>query len=181
MLEQRDAGEHAAHRQNELLRTTLSLLLTAPEGLDVSYTFVGESDVDGTNCNVVNAEFAGSNVKLYLSKSSSLPVMVSYLGHAMPNIMFFRTQAPVAGTPDSPKEKMTFQRKIDAPEMSEVQVRFADYRSVNGVQLPYKWTTSVAGQTSEVFDVTNYDINPANIAEKFQNQKVLVRTKKEVN
>jgi hypothetical protein len=50
---------------------------------------------------------------------------------------------------------------------------------VNGVQLPYKWTTSVAGQTSEVFDVTNYDVNPANIGEKFQNQRVFVRTKKE--
>jgi len=182
ILEQRgDAGEHAAHRQNELLRTTLSLLLTAPEGMDVSYTFVGESDLDGISCNIVNAEFAGSNVKLYISKASSLPVMVSYLGHAMPNVMFFRTQAPIAGAPESPKEKMTFTRKIDTPETSEVQVRFSDYRNVNGVQLPYKWTTSVAGQTSEVFDVTNYDLNPANIAEKFQNQKVLVRMKKEAN
>jgi len=179
-----DAGapaEHEAHRQNELLRTALSLLLTAPEGMDVSYTFVGESDVDGTSCNIVNAEFAGSNVKLYLSKTSNLPVMVSYAGHAMPNVMFFRTHAPVAGAPESPKEQVTFTRKVDVPEMSEVQVRFADYRSVNGVQLPYKWTTSVAGQTSEVFDVTNYDLNPANIAEKFHNQKVLVRTKKEAN
>ncbi|MEO8574903.1 MAG: hypothetical protein ABI481_13140 [Pyrinomonadaceae bacterium] len=179
VLEQRDAGEHATHRQNELLRTTLSLLLTAPEGMDVSYTFVVEGDVDGTACNIVNAEFAGSSVKLYLSKASSLPVMVSYLGHAMPNVMFFRTQAPTAGAPESPKETMTFTRKVDAPETSEIQIRFADYRSVNGVQLPYKWTTSNAGQTSEVFDVTNYDLNPANIAEKFQNQKVLVRTQKE--
>ena len=181
ILERGDVAEHAAHRQNELLRTTLSLLLTAPDGMDVSYTFVGESDVDGTNCNVVNAEFAGSNVKLYLSKTSSLPVMVSYLGHAMPKDMFFRTQAPADGAAEASKETVTFNHKMDAPEMSEVQVRFTDYRSVNGVQLPYKWTTSVAGQTSEVFDVTNYDLNPANIAEKFQNQKVMVRTKKESN
>lgn len=181
ILEQRDAGEHAAHRQNELLRTTLSLLLTAPEGMDVSYTFVGESDVDGTTCNVVNADFAGSNVKLYLSKASSLPVMASYLGQAMPNMMFFRTQAPGASAPDSAKATTTFNRKSEAPEASEVQVRFGDYRSVNGVQLPYKWTTSVAGQTSEVFDITNYDLNPANIAEKFQNQKVFVRTKTDSN
>ncbi|HUR96894.1 MAG TPA: hypothetical protein VMZ26_02385 [Pyrinomonadaceae bacterium] len=183
ILDQRDAGEHIAHRQNELLRTALSLLLTAPEGMDVSYTFVGESDVDGTTCNVVNAEFAGSNVKLYLSKASSLPVMVSYLGHAMPNVMFFRTKEPASGAAsvEPTKEKVTFSRKVDTPETSEVQVRFADYRSVNGVQLPYKWTTSIAGQTSEVFDVTNYDLNPANIAEKFQNERVLVRTKKEAN
>jgi hypothetical protein len=181
MIERGDIAEHREHRQNELLRTTLSLLLTAPEGMDVSYTFVGESDIDGTSCNVVNAEFANSSVKLYLSKTSSLPVMVSYLGHAMPNVIFFRTQAPPAVVAEAPKERITFNHKIDAPETSEIQVRFTDYRSVNGVQLPYKWTTSVAGQTSEVFDVTSYDLNPANIAEKFQNQRVLVRTKKEAN
>ena len=177
-------GKHAAHRQNELLRTTLSLLLTAPEGMDVSYTFAGEGDVDGTTCNIVNAEFGGSNVKLYLSKTSSLPVMVSYQGHAMPNVMFFRSKEPAAATApagEPVKEKVMFTHKIEAPEMAEIQVRFADYRSVNGVQLPYRWTTSVAGQTSEVFDVTSYDVNPANIAEKFQNQKVFVRTKKEAN
>jgi len=31
-------------------------------------------------------------------------------------------------------------------------------------------------QTSEVFDVTGYEINPANIADRFQNQKVMVRS-----
>jgi len=172
-------GEMAGHRENELLRTALALLLTAPEGMDVNFTFVGEGDVDSTPCNIVNAEFAGSNVKLFLSKASSLPVMVSYSGHAMGNVMFFRTKDPAAGEPE--KGTMVFTRKIDAPEMAEVQVRFGDYRGVNGVQLPYKWTTSVGGQTTEVFDVAGYEVNPANIAEKFQNQKVLVRTKKDTN
>ena len=167
-------GDHGRVRDNQLLRTTLSLLLTAPEGMDVSYTYAGEVEVDGTACNVVNAEFAGSNLKLYLAKASSLPVMVSYQGHA-PQVMFFRSKAPEGIEPA--KDKMMFNHEVAAPPMSEIQIRFADYRSVNGVQLPYRWTTSVAGQTTEVFDVTGYEINPANIAEKFQDQKVLVRTK----
>ncbi|MEP6705570.1 MAG: hypothetical protein ABJB34_12255, partial [Acidobacteriota bacterium] len=170
VLEEGAMGEHGEDRQNELLRTTLSLLLTAPEGMDVTYTFVGENDVDGTTCNVILADFAGSSVKLYLSKASSLPVMISYQEHAMPNVMFFRTKEPtsaVAPSFEPSKDKVVFSQKIEGPELAEVQVRFTDYRSVNGVQLPYKWTTSVAGQTSEVFDVTNYDLNPANIAEKF--------------
>ena len=177
-----EPAEHGAHRQNELLRLALSLLVTAPEGMDVNYTFVGEGDIDSTPCNIVNAEFGGSNVKLYLSKSSSLPVMVSYQGHAMPNVMFFRTKDPADVRSAEPsKDKVAFTRKIEAPELAEIQVRFSDYRSVNGVQLPYKWTTSTAGQTSEVLDVASYELNPANIAEKFQNQKVFVRTKKEGN
>ena len=172
------AAMHGNHRQNELLRTTLSLLLTAPEGMDVSYTFAGEGDVDGTTCNIINAEFAGSNVKLYLSKSSNFPVMVSFQGHAMPRVMAFKTKADA---PAPGAEKVFFEHKIEAPETGEVQIRFSDYRSTGGIQLPYKWTTTVAGQTTEVLDVTGYEINPANIAEKFQNQKTFVRTKKEVN
>ena len=76
---------------------------------------------------------------------------------------------------------MTFTRKIGEPGSTEISVKFSDYRGVNGVQLPYKWTTSVAGQTTEVLDVTSYELNPANIAEKFQNQRTFVRLKKEAN
>lgn len=168
-------AERTAPRQNELLRLSLGLLLTAPQGMDVTYTLAGEGDVDGTACNIINAEFAGASVRLYIAKSSSLPVMVSYLGHAMPNVIRFEKALPHDG---QPKDKMLFRHAVDAP-LAEVQVRFADYRSVNGVQLPYRWTTSIAGQTTEVLDVTAYELNPANIAEKFQNQKILVRTKKE--
>ena len=167
-------AHHAAARQNELLRTTLSLLLTAPEGMDVSYTYGGEGDVDGTTCNIVDASFGGSNIKLYLSKASSLPVMISYQGHDLPRMMVFK-KAPEGA--DASKDVVTFDHKIVGPTTSEFNVRFSDYRGTNGVQLPYRWTTSVNGQTSEVFDVTGYEINPANIGEKFQNQKVFVRTK----
>lgn len=171
---------HGKFRQNELLRTVLSLLITAPEGMDVSYTYGGETDVDGTTCNLINAEFAGSTVKLYLSKASSLPVMMSYIGHAMPKIVAFKSKSPDGAAPAS-GDKMIFTHKVDAPESAEIQVRFSDHRGVGGVQLPYKWTTSVGGQTTEVFEVSSYEINPANIAEKVQGPKTLVRTKKEGN
>ncbi|HVF30572.1 MAG TPA: hypothetical protein VNA22_06355, partial [Pyrinomonadaceae bacterium] len=58
------AASHHNERQNELLRTTLSLLLSAPEGMDVSYTLGGEGDVDGNACNIVNASFGGQTYKL---------------------------------------------------------------------------------------------------------------------
>ena len=195
-------------RDNELLRTTLSLLLTAPQGMDVSYTFGGESNVDGTDCNVVVAEFAGTSYKISLSKSSNLPVMLSYSAPKMP-MMFARTfkagEEPkggvmittsdnaVAGEPifmarttapkdGDPKDNVMFARtiKLDGGPVAEYSVKFSDYRTVNGVQLPYKWTRSAGGSTDEVFDVTNYEINPANIAEKFNNQNVKMRLAKPV-
>jgi len=164
-------------KQNDFLRTALALLLTAPQGMDVSYTFGGEGDVDGTACNIVVAEFAGASYRLYLGKSSNLPVMMKYNGAKMPQI-FFRTAAPNAG--ETPKDNVMFEHKLDGPirDTAEFIVKFTDYRSVGGVQLPYKWTQTVDGAADETFDVTNYEVNPTNIAEKFQNQKVMVRTAK---
>jgi len=171
------AEERGALRQNELFRTTLSLLLSAPEGIDVSYTFGGETDIDGIACNLVNAEVGGSTVKLFLSKASSLPVMMSYTGHMTPMTFKMRTKAPDGGEPA--KDVMILSRGENGPvgEPTEFQVRFAEYRSVSGVQLPYKWTTTVGSSTTEVFDVTAYDLNPANIGEKFQKQKQIIRVK----
>ena len=40
-------------------------------------------------------------------------------------------------------------------------------------------TTTTGGTTTEVFDVTAYDLNPANIADKFKREKVMVRMPKE--
>jgi hypothetical protein len=74
---------------------------------------------------------------------------------------------------------MTF-RSMDgpAPETAEFSVKFTDYRSVNGIQMPYRWTRSVAGVVDETFDITSYEVNPANIAEKFQHEKGMMRTAK---
>ncbi|MEP6787903.1 MAG: hypothetical protein ABJB40_05695 [Acidobacteriota bacterium] len=171
-------GYEGAMRHNELLRLTLSLLLTAPQGMDVSYTFGGEGDVDGNACNIVVAEFAGSSFKIYLSKSSNLPVQMSYTGVKAPQVFMFRTKSPETGA--ETKDNMVFTRKLDgaAEEKAEYTVKFSDYRSVGGVQLPYKWTQTAGGAADETFDVTSYEVNPANISEKFQNQKVMVRTRK---
>ncbi|MBK6723853.1 MAG: hypothetical protein IPG58_11505 [Acidobacteria bacterium] len=164
-------AHHNALKSNELLRTTLSLLLTAPQGLDVEYTYGGLGDINGRNCNIVVASFGGQSFKLFLDSSSNLPVAMAFKGMAMPKVMTFDKSAPAPK--DGEKNVMVFTTKVDASELNDQLVKFSDYRSVNGVQLPFKWT-----QDNEIFDVTNYEINPANIGEKFQNQTVMVRTTK---
>lgn len=172
-------GHHGAMRQNELLRTTLSLLLSAPEGINVAYTYGGETVVDGTTCEVVNAGFGGSTYKLFISRSSNLPVAMSYTGHRMPKIIKFDKELPPPT--DGAKDTVVFTKKLDGlGETAEFMVRFSDYRSTGGVQLPYKWMTTVGGTTDEVFDVTSYEVNPANIADRFKDHKVFVRKAKPV-
>lgn len=170
-------GHDGGFKQNELLRTTLGLLLSAPEGMDVSYTFVGEGDVDGTAVNIINASFAGADYKLFIGRSNSLPVAISFKGQAMPAIMHFEKGAPVPQN-GGEKDMMVFKRHDEiAGKSADMMIKFGDFRSTGGVQLPYKWTTVSGGQTVETFDVTSYDVNPANIADRFKNQKTMIRVK----
>ncbi|HMQ04081.1 MAG TPA: hypothetical protein PKD26_09210 [Pyrinomonadaceae bacterium] len=172
----RAAHPAAAKRSNELVRLALSLLLTAPEGMPVSYRFAGESDVDGVPVNIVAAAAAGSTYKLYIGKSTNLPVAVSYVGAPEPVVMRFAKDG--ASPEDMARDNVVFTRKIDAAAPVETLVRLADYRTAGTVLLPYKWTTSTGGNVREIFEVSSFDINPANIAERFANQHVLVKTKK---
>lgn len=164
-------------RQNELLRTTLSLLLTAPEGLDVSYKYIGEGNVDGNAVEIVEAQHGGTAIKLFIDKSTSLPRMVSYLG--IQPTMVFKIKKEDA-KPDENGNVKVFTREMPAPQPVEIQVKYSDFRSVNGVLLPFKWTQTAGGKTDETVDITSYEVNPANIADKFKNApKVMVRTQKE--
>lgn len=95
---------------------------------------------------------------------------MGFKGMTMPKVMTFDRHM---AAPKDSKDVVTFQRTAGPGDMTDQLIKFSDYRSVGGVQLPFKWT-----QADETFDVTNYEINPANIGEKFQNQKVMVRTKK---
>lgn len=169
------AGETGEARHNEMLRTTLALLLTAPEGTEISYTFAGESTVDGTTCNVVEANANGSTFKLFLDKASNLPKMISYMAAPM---KMFRMEKPASDNPSNEKEVRVFVRKMDASEQVEHQLKLSDFRSVGGLLLPHKWTESVGGETNETIDISGYEINPANIADKFKNEKVFIRTQK---
>jgi len=161
-------------RSNELFRTTFALLLSAPEGLEVSYTYAGEGTVDGASCDIIAANDGGSSVKLYLDKSTSLPRMMTFQGHP-PMIIKLDAKSQESG------DIKVFTRQTPSPEMAEFQVKFSDYRNVNGLQLPFKWTQTINGKDDEVLDVTSYEANPANISEKFKDvpTQVFFRTKKD--
>ena len=99
--------------------------------------------------------------------------MISYLGAPM-KIMKFTKPESTDGV--EKKDVKVFVHKMESSETVEYQVRFSDFRSVGGLILPHKWTETVGGNAGETVDITSYEINPANIADKFQNQKVLIRT-----
>lgn len=163
-------------QQNELFRTMLSLFLTTPNGTDAEYKFIGEQTIDGTNCEIVQVNSGSSSIKLFLNKSTHLPLMISYTD-AKPMIFTFTSKGENTNETEMPKMVMS---RTEA-QMGEFQVKFSDYRSVNGVQLPHKWTQTIDGKADETIEISGYEFNPANIAEKFkeQPQRIMIRTEKQ--
>jgi hypothetical protein len=168
--------EAAGFHQNELFRTAIALLMTAPQGADATFTSLGDGDVDGNACDIVEAKTGNSTFKLYLDKSSHLPRMISYQGFKPVMFKVTKDEMRNGTTP----EARVMNHRLEKPEAAEFQVRFSDYRNVDGVLLPHRWTQTVAGNADETFDVTSYEINPANIAEKFQNlpPRTFIRTER---
>ncbi|CAN5236715.1 hypothetical protein BH20ACI1_BH20ACI1_20090 [soil metagenome] len=166
----------SGNRQNEMFRTTFALLLTAPKGLDVNYIYAGVGNVDGFSCDIIEAQTGGSSYKLFLDQSTHLPRMISYQAMKPIVVKFIKDEAGNKGE----KQTRVFVRNGNSPkgETVEFQTKFSDYRSFGGIRLPYKWTQTVGGQQEQNIDIVNYDINPVNIADKFQDQKVYMKMKK---
>lgn len=166
--------------QNELFRTTLALLLTPPQGVEVSYKYAGEASVDGASCDIIEASANGSTVRLYLDRSSHLPAMMTYQA-PKPFSIRFRKEDGKANVNEDVK---ILRERMPAPapgELAEFQVKFSDYRNVGGLQLPHRWTQTIGGKDDEVIEITGYELNPANIADKFNKSepnRVFFRTAK---
>jgi len=74
------------HDQSEIAHYMLGLLLTPPPSFAASYNYAGEGSVDGIRAEIIEAVGpSGFTMKLYLDKTSHLPLMMSYKG-SLPRI-----------------------------------------------------------------------------------------------
>jgi hypothetical protein len=105
---------------------------------------------------------AGGDEDIVIRSNGDLPP-----GAGNGRVMIFKSDGPEgAGTPGN------FRVALPAPKEAEIQTRFADYRSVNGVLLPYRMSQSVNGKPSQVMTVTSYEINSPATAERFAPGKI---------
>ena len=158
------------HRSNEMLRMTIALLMKAPEDGSVNFKYLGEGNVDGFPSNIIGVHSRGSAFKLYLDATSNLPQMVSYKGRAN---YFFKHKDHNKMT-----EKEIAKMKEHHRQMGEHNLKFSDFRNVGSLILPHRWTETAGGKMRQTIDVTSFEINPADIAERMNRGNVKLRKKK---
>lgn len=75
-------------------------------------------------------------------------------------------------------EGQKFTVRIPEPTETEIQLKFGDYRSVNGIKLPHQLTEVVNGTVEQTITIDGYEINVPNMAERFKQSHVRVKVRK---
>jgi hypothetical protein len=78
----------------------------------------------------------------------------------LPRMMMAR-----AGQPPTPEEIEKMRR--EPPQTATYEVRYSEYKKVDGVLLPHLITTSANGNATEEWTVEKYKLNPALKPESF--------------
>jgi hypothetical protein len=153
----------------------LALLLSPPNDFNVTYSYAGEAVADDGRADVIDASGPeGFTARLFLSKETHLPLMLSYRGPKMRMMMVSRPggghgqQGGGADAPKEARERLSKEPPTTKPEEAEYQLRFEDYRKVGGLLLPHRITQAADGEINEEWEIKSYEINPQFKADKFQ-------------
>src|SRR6185295_767326 len=151
----------------EFSRYLLAMILTPPPALAVEYKYVGESEVEDAQADVIDVSGPDNfAVRVFFDKQSHIPLLLSYRG-PKPRVMTMTRQAGSGGTPEDMKKareeavkKMSGENPPPAPEEVDFFIRLTDHKKVGGLMLPHKLTFLTESEVSEEFEISKYQVNP---------------------
>lgn len=160
--------------QAEFTRYLLAMTIAPPTSLAVEYKYVGESDVDGEQADVIDVTAADNfSVRIFFDKKNHLPLLLSYRG-PKPRVMTITRPAGGSAKPqDLRKSVEEAQKKMHeeapaAPEEVDFYIRLSEHKKVDGLTLPFKLTFLTESEVSEEFEISKYQVNPQFKADKFE-------------
>jgi hypothetical protein len=167
--------DQAQRVRGDMLRFALGII-SSPDALPgVTFSYMGTAQSkDGGEADVLGVKAEGLDAKLFVDKKTHLPLMVSYMARDMTRLRLPRP--PADAPPPDPKETDEARQKRVAEEMQkrrdearkqmenapvvENQFFYADYKKVDGVTLPHRFTRAVNGNPTEETEIKKYKINP---------------------
>jgi hypothetical protein len=148
----------------DFARNLLGLLLSPPASFPIRFYYAGVAEAPDGKADVIDARGPdGFEARLFLDKNTHRPLMLSYKG-MVPRLSTMRTQSGRESVDKIVKDAQAGGNR----QQSEIQIRYSDYRIVNGVMLPHRITKTADGKTSEEWEITKFKINPTELRpEKF--------------
>lgn len=149
----------------EAARWLTVMLLRTPGSLPFEVVYAGETDVDGKSADLIDVKGTdGFSARLFLDKTTHRVAMVSYTGKLKGRIGGRATlNADGSVTPEPIQADTVAGMKAD-----EVRVRFLDYRSVDGIQMPYRVVFQSGEGIKEEWEFTKIQLNAPLAPEVFK-------------
>jgi hypothetical protein len=152
---QRMRDAQTRRMKGEMARFALGFLLRT----DATITYAGVAEAEDGKADVLEiTPEGGTPMKLFIDQETRLPLMLSYEG-IMPRMMVAR------GAPPSPEEIEKMRR--EPPQAATFEVRYSEYKKVEGVAFPHLLTTGANGNITEEWTVDKIKVNPPLKPESF--------------
>jgi hypothetical protein len=150
--------------QGELQRYLLVWLMRT----DAPVTYAGEAEAEDGKADVVEVKREGTApMRVFFDQETHLPLMLTYEG-IQPRMMFRQVRpgggrggdaGPATAAPAPDPEEMR-RRMAEPPKTVTFEVRFSEFKDVNGVLLPHQMSQSVEGKPTEEWTVSEFKVNP---------------------
>ena len=143
----------------DFARNLLGLLLSPPASFPIRFNYAGVAEAPDGKADVIDARGPdGFEARLFLDKNTHRPLMLSYRG-MVPRLSTMRTQSGRESVDKIVKDAQVGGNR----QQAEIQIRYSDYRVVNGVMLPHRITKTADGKTNEEWEITRFKINPTEL------------------
>jgi hypothetical protein len=140
-------------RRADLARYMLAWLLTT----DAPMLHAGVAEAPDGTADVLEVKPAeGAAVRLFIDRQTHRPLMISWTG-PQPRMMIRRGAGP--GAAPNPDQMRREGAADGPPPQATFEMRFDDYRAVDGIQLPHLISRAVNGSVNEEWTIKSYKVN----------------------
>lgn len=140
----------------EAARWLALMLLRTPGSSPFEVVYAGETDLDGKRSDLIEVKGAdGLQARLFLDKTTHRVAMVGYTGKLNGRIGGRATQNPDGSFTPEPIQA----DKVAGMKADEIRVRFSDYRSVDGIQMPYRVVLQSGEGIKEEWELKKIQLN----------------------
>ena len=157
-------------------RTALALLPGSSATSGLTFSYVGKAEAPDGQADVLEAKGEGNfTARLFVDAGTHLPIMISYMDRDMTRMTRMMQSRNRNETEEQRRQRFEEERKQreaeGPPPMVEHSWFLADYKKVDGVQLPHRFTLQIGDKPTQEWEIKKFKINPTLDAEQFKRRR----------
>jgi hypothetical protein len=157
--------------KQDFARLTLGMFATSFSAYPLTFSYVGEAEAPQGKADVVDAKGPNNfTLRFFIDRQTHLPLMVSWTAPPPPQ-RAGRGLPPGAQAPPAGERGAAPAAPAAPPAPPTSYLYFADYRDVDGLQLPFRLRRAVGADTIEETTFDRYKLNAKIDPKRFEVRK----------